>query len=48
VKNLASAITDLFEHPEKRLLMTKASLEKAKLFDKESYAKNFFAAIEEI
>lgn len=48
VKNLVSAIIDLFEHPEKRRQMTKASLEKAKLFDKESYAKNFFAAIEEI
>jgi hypothetical protein len=26
--------------------MAKASLERSKLFDKETYAKNFFAAIE--
>ena len=48
VKNLASAILDLYKHPEKRQQMTAASLERAKLFDKETFAKNFFNAIEDI
>ena len=48
VENLASAILDLYEHPEKRLQMAAASLERAKLFDKETYAKKFFDAIEDI
>lgn len=46
VKNLASAILDLYSHPDKRKKMAKASLERSKLFDKETYAKNFFAALE--
>ena len=48
VKNLANAILDLYKHPEKRAAMAKASLERSKLFDKETYAKNFFAALESI
>lgn len=44
--NLAKAILDLFNHPDKREQMAKASLERSKLFDKETYAKNFFAALE--
>lgn len=48
VKKLASAILDLYEHPEKREKMAAASLERAKLFDKETFAKNFFQAIENI
>lgn len=48
VDNLANAILDLYQHPEKREAMAKASLERSKLFDKETYAKNFFAAIENI
>lgn len=48
VDNLATAILDLYQHPEKRAAMTKASLERSKLFDKETYAKNFFAALESI
>ena len=48
VENLANAILDLYQHPEKREAMSKASLERSKLFDKETYAKNFFAAIENI
>ena len=48
VDNLAKAITDLYEHPEKRHQMSKAGLERAKLFDKETYAKNFFAALEDL
>lgn len=46
VNNLANAIFDLYNYPEKRQAMAKASLERSKLFDKETYAKNFFAAIE--
>jgi glycosyltransferase involved in cell wall biosynthesis len=46
VDNLASAILDLYQHPEKRKQMAKASLERSKLFDKETYAKNFFKALE--
>ena len=46
IKNLANAILDLYEHPEKRAAMAKASLDRSKLFDKETYAKNFFSAIE--
>lgn len=46
IDNLASAILDLYEHPEKRKAMAEASLERSKLFDKETYAKNFFAALE--
>lgn len=47
VNNLISAILDLYEHPEKRKLMAAASLRHAKMFDKETYTKNFFAALEQ-
>ena len=46
VSNLASAILHLYNNPEKRKQMAAASIERAKLFDKERYAENFFAAIE--
>ena len=46
INNLASAIHDFYMHPEKRQQMTAANLERAKLFDKETFAKNFFNAIE--
>ena len=45
---IASAIIDLYEHPEKRKQMAAASLERAKQFDKVTYAQNFFAALETI
>lgn len=48
VENLANAILYLYNHPEKRQAMAKASHERSKLFDKETYAKNFFAALENI
>ena len=48
VNNLASAILDLYNNPEKRKQMSEVSIERAKLFDKDIYAKNFFAAIEAI
>ena len=46
IDNLAAAILDLYQHPKKREQMSAASLERSKLFDKETYAKNFFAALE--
>lgn len=46
VDNLAAAILDLYHHSEKRKQMSAASLERSKMFDKETYAKNFFAALE--
>lgn len=46
VNNLASAIIDLYKHPEKRQQMATASLERAKLFDKETFAKKFLTVIE--
>lgn len=48
VDHLASAILDLYQHPEKRQIMAAASLERSKLFDKETYAKNFFATLENL
>lgn len=48
VDNLATAILDIYEHPEKRKQMAAASLERSKLFDKETYAQNYFAALENI
>ena len=48
VDNLTSAILDLYEHPEKLQQMAAQSLERAKLFDKETYSKNFYAALENI
>lgn len=45
VDSLAAAILDLYNHPEKRKAMAKASLKRAKLFDKDTYARNFFNAI---
>lgn len=46
VDHLSEAILDLYKHPEKRKAMAEASLKRSKLFDKETYAKNFFAALE--
>jgi glycosyltransferase involved in cell wall biosynthesis len=47
VDNLADAILDLYHHPEKRKKMAETSLERSKLFDKETYARNFFKALED-
>ena len=44
--HLANAIRQLYNHPEKRLSMSKASLERSQLFSKERYARDFFNAIE--
>jgi len=48
VKNLATAILELYEHPERRKQMAMVSIERAKLFDKETFAANFFAALERL
>ena len=48
VNNLASAILDLYTKPDKRRQMVGASIERAKLFDKEIYAKKFFGTLETI
>lgn len=48
VNNLTSAILDLYGNPEKRKQMSIASLERAKLFDKENYSEKFFAALESL
>lgn len=48
VDNLASAILELFNNQKKREQMSTASIERSRLFDKETYAKNFFAALESI
>lgn len=45
VPNLAQAILDLYQHPEKRESMSKAALAHATYFNKERYAKDFFDAI---
>ncbi len=45
VNQLAKAILDLYQHPEKRKQMAAASLERSKLFDKVAYARHFFEAI---
>ncbi len=44
-ERLADAILHLYDHPEKRQRMAEASLKRAELFDKETYARNFFAAL---
>ena len=46
VDNLVKAILELFNHPEKRKQMSDVSIERSRLFNKETYAKKFFAAIE--
>ena len=48
VDYLSAAILDLYQHTEKRQQMAAASLERSKFFDKETYAKHFFAALESI
>lgn len=42
---LTDAILDLYHHQEKREAMSKAALERSRLFSKERYAKEFFEAI---
>lgn len=44
-ERIATAILELYNHPQKRKMMAEASIKRSKLFDKEIYAKNFFNAI---
>lgn len=46
VNNLAAAILYLYQHPEKREKMAAASIVRSKMFDKDTYARNFFKALE--
>ena len=46
VDNLASAILELYRHPEKREMMASSSLKRSSLFEKDSFAKRFIEAIE--
>ena len=46
VEDLTKAILDLYHHSEKRKQMSSASLERSKCFNKETYAKQFFAALD--
>ncbi len=46
VQNLADAILDLYQHPEKRKQMSQSAVEHSKLFDKDVYARNFLEALE--
>ena len=48
VKNLTTAILDLYKNPGKRKQMAVKSIERAKLFDKESYSEKFFDALEHL
>ena len=48
VEHLTDAILDLYHHPNKRKQMADTSIERAKMFDKETYTKNFFAALEDL
>ncbi len=48
VENLANAILDLYEHPEKRKAMSEAAKKHSQLFSKERYAREFFEALESI
>lgn len=48
VDNMATAIRDLYQHPEKRKAIGQAGLMRSKYFDKERFAKDFFKAIQTI
>lgn len=48
IDNLASAILDLYSHPEKCDKMSKAAIEHSKYFVKDCYTREFFNAIENI
>ena len=47
-KNLASAILDLYQTPEKCKKMSLVSLKRSKMFNKNEFSKNFFSAVESI
>ena len=45
VEHLAQAIQHLYDHPAERQQMSSASLRRARLFDRDTFACNFFAAL---
>ena len=45
VKHLATAILDLYEHPEKRKEMSQAALNRSAAFDKDNYARQFWEKV---
>ena len=45
VDNLATAIRDLYQHPEKRKVLGQAGLLHSQYFNKERFAKDFFEAL---
>lgn len=45
VSNLSAAIIDLYQHPEKRNVMSHAALQHVTFFNKERYSREFFNAI---
>jgi glycosyltransferase involved in cell wall biosynthesis len=45
IENLASAILDLYEHPDKRKLMSEASIVNSKYYNHKRYAEDFFNAL---
>ena len=47
-QQVANAILDLYNHPEKRKSMSEAAAKHAQQFSKEQYAKNFFDALESV
>lgn len=47
IENLSKAILNPYEHPKKQATIAKVSLERSKLFNKETCTKNFFAALED-
>ena len=48
VDNLAKSIMELYQNPERRKRMSQVALERARLFDKNIYAKKFFAALSNV
>lgn len=48
VNNLVSAILNLYQNPDKRRIMAEKAINRAKLFDKKTFTKSFFAALDSI
>lgn len=48
INNISSAIIFLYEHPKKREEMATEAIERARHFDKDTFSKGFFEALEKI
>ena len=48
IENLAAAIYELYQQPNKCKQMATASSKRAKIFNKETFSKNFFAVLEDL